>query len=65
VLHQYRATRGKTNMSQRDIVQKLSIAKIHIKQDRQCMYNVTLKYIRATIVAVEKQYVLYILSVCL
>ena len=24
-------------------------------QDRQCTYNVTLRYVRATIVAVEKQ----------
>ena len=65
VLHQYRATCGKTNMSQRDIARKLSIAKIHIKQDRQCTHNVTLKCIRATTVAVGKQYVLHILCVCL
>jgi len=36
-----------------------------IKQDQQCACNVTLRRVRATIVAVEKQYVLYILSVCL
>ena len=35
------------------------------KQDRQRTYNVTMRRVRATIVAVEKQYVLQILSVCL
>jgi hypothetical protein len=35
------------------------------KQDRQCTYNVTLRRVRAIIVAVDKQYVLCILSVCL
>ena len=34
-----------------------------VKQDRQCACNVTLVHVRATIVAVEKQYVLYLLSV--
>jgi len=34
------------------------------KQERQYSYNVTLRRVRATIVAVEKQYVLHILSVC-
>jgi len=29
----------------------------------QCTYNVILRHIRATIVAVEKQYVLHILSI--
>ena len=28
---------------------------INLKQDRKCTYNVTLRYLRATIVAVEKQ----------
>ena len=32
---------------------------------RQCTYNVTLRRVRATIVVVDKQYVLHILSVCL
>jgi len=36
-----------------------------IKQDRQCACNITLRCFRATIVAMEKQYVLYILNVCL
>jgi len=36
-----------------------------VKQDRQCTCNVTLVNVRANIVAVEKQYVLYILSGCL
>jgi hypothetical protein len=31
---------------------------------RQCMCNVTMRCVRATIVAVEKQWVLHILSVC-
>jgi len=47
------------------MVRKLSIAKIHIKQDRQYTYKVTMKCTRATTVAVVKQYVLHILSVCL
>jgi len=29
--------------------------KFHIQPDRQCKYNVTLRRVRATIVAVEKQ----------
>jgi len=36
-----------------------------LKQDRQCTYDVTLRRVRETIVAVEKQEVLLILSVCL
>jgi hypothetical protein len=35
------------------------------KQKRKRMYNVTLRRVRATTVAVEKQYILHILSVCL
>jgi len=35
------------------------------EQDRQHMYNITLRPICTTIIAVEKQYVLNILSVCL
>ena len=34
------------------------------KQNRKCM-NATLKLVHVTIVAVEKQYVLHILNVCL
>jgi hypothetical protein len=34
------------------------------KQDRQCTCNVTSSFVRVTIVAVEKQYELHILSVC-
>jgi hypothetical protein len=33
-------------------------------QDRQCTYNVTLRRVRVTIVAVEKQCLLHILIVC-
>ena len=36
-----------------------------IEQDRQCTYNITLRHVCVTIVAVEKQYILHILSVCL
>ena len=35
------------------------------RQDGQCTYNVTLMRVRVTIVAVEKQKVLNILSLCL
>ena len=35
------------------------------EQDRQCTYNVKLQRVRATIVAVGKQNILHILSVCL
>jgi hypothetical protein len=35
------------------------------KQDRQCTNNPTLRCVRATIVAVERQYLLHILSLCL
>ena len=34
-------------------------------QDRQCKCNVTLNLVRATIVVVEKQQVLHIMSACL
>jgi len=43
----------------------LSFVFSYIKQDRQCTYNVTLRHVRATIVAVERQQVLYIVSLCL
>jgi hypothetical protein len=36
-----------------------------IKQDRQCTYNVTMGRVRVTTIAVQKQQVLHILSVCL
>jgi len=36
-----------------------------LKQDRKYTYDVTLRRVRATIFAVEKQKVLHILSVCL
>jgi len=36
-----------------------------MQQDRQCTYNVTLRSVRATIVAVEKQWVLHNLGVCI
>ena len=36
-----------------------------VQQARQCTYNVTMRRVRPTIVAVEKQYVLHNLSMCL
>jgi hypothetical protein len=36
----------------------------HMGQDKQCTYNVTQRRVRATIVAVEKQWVLRNLCVC-
>jgi len=36
-----------------------------VQQDRQCTYNVTLRRVRATIVAVEKQRVLLNLNACI
>ena len=35
-----------------------------LQQDKQCTYNVTVRRVRVTIVAEEKQYLLHILSVC-
>jgi len=39
--------------------------RILCRQDRQTMYNATLRGVRATIVAEEKQWVLHNLSVCI
>jgi hypothetical protein len=36
-----------------------------VTQDRQCIYNVTMRRVPATIVVVEKKLVLNIVSVCL
>jgi len=38
---------------------------VSLRQDRQCTYNVTMKRVRTTIVAAEKQLVSHIMSVCL
>jgi len=38
---------------------------INVEQARPCAYNVTLRVIRANNVAVEKQYLLHIVSMCL
>jgi hypothetical protein len=35
------------------------------KQERQCTYNVTMRHVVAIYVAVEKQYVIHILRMCL
>jgi len=43
----------------------LRTALVTQKQDGQGPYNVTLRRVRAAIVAVEKQFVFHILSVCL
>jgi len=37
---------------------------VHARKDRQCTYNVPLRRVRATIIEVEYQLVLHILSVC-
>jgi hypothetical protein len=39
--------------------------KVLLQYGRQCTYNVTLRRVRAAIVAVEKQWVLHNLSVCI
>jgi hypothetical protein len=46
---------------------KLYVTSIYLKlkQDRQCTYNITLRCVHATITAVEKQWVLHNLSVCI
>jgi hypothetical protein len=36
-----------------------------LEQDRQYTYNVTFRHVRVTIVAMEKQLLIHILSVCL
>ena len=43
----------------------LATARVTIKQEKQCKYKVTLKCFRATIVAVEKQYPLRMVRLCL
>jgi len=43
---------------------KISTSYMQEQQDRQCMYNTMVSWVCATNVAVEKQSVLYIMSVC-
>ena len=38
---------------------------VFVKQEEQCTYSVTLMRVRVVVVAVEKNLVLHILSVCL
>ena len=38
---------------------------LYIQQGKQCTYDVALRRIRATIVVVDKQRIVHILSVCL
>jgi len=46
------------------VAEKVNQNFIHYKlHNRQCTYNVTLRRVRATIAALEKQYVLHILNV--
>ena len=50
-----------------DLVNRIMMCIIVIevgKHDRQCTHNVTMRRIRATIVEVEKQCILHLLSVC-
>ena len=42
----------------------LCIFTYKIQQESQCAHNITLRHVRATIVAMVKQYVLHIMSVC-
>jgi len=43
---------------------RCALFKYYITQDRQCTYNIILMCVRVTIVAVEMQYVLHIMSEC-
>jgi hypothetical protein len=43
----------------------LAVASEETPQERQCTYNFILRRVGATIVAVEQQEVLHVLSVCL
>jgi hypothetical protein len=43
----------------------LRTARLNIKQDRQCMYKIMLKFIHLSFLAVEKQHVLHVMSECL
>jgi hypothetical protein len=43
----------------------LTLTEGNHEQDRQCTYYVTLRLVRATIVAMEEQMLLHILSMCL
>jgi len=48
------------------VVENMSLfTKLLIQQGRQCTYNVILRRVRDSIVTVEKQYILHILSVSL
>jgi len=47
------------------VAQWQSVNVYKLEQDRQHMYNITLRHICAAIIAMEIQYVLNILSVCL
>ena len=64
------ATNEKVNEWRRKIIMQIigsakNEKRICKEQDKQCMYNVTLGRVRATIVAVERQWVLHNLSVCI
>ena len=41
------------------------LSSIECKEEGQCTFNVTLRGVSATIVVVEKEQVLHVLSVCL
>ena len=47
------------------LVVTLRIARLNIKQDRQCKYKVKLKLYHLTLIAAEKQQVLHVMSDCL
>lgn len=42
-----------------------STTSFHLKQERQCMYHVTLRHIHITIISMEKQLLLNIVCVCI
>jgi hypothetical protein len=51
--------------SAKELLRTTCHPRVYYKQDRQCKYNVTLRRVRATNVAMEMQRVLQNLSVCI
>jgi hypothetical protein len=56
-------TQAENKTFMEDNTEKYSKLNLLLCQDRQCTYTVTLRRVRVTTVAVEKHYVLHILSV--
>ena len=57
----YEAYWGRSAIVLRNVIVVYMLA----EQVRRCKYEVTLRHVRVTIIAVEKRYVLHIVSVCL